>query len=96
VRFSTALGHCSVCLSRDGDFDVRTGLEAYLLTLFIRQRVVDAYFSIQMIPAFNGYLCFFWLAWKWGLNDLLNRPRQDGTWFFAHYPSKGGVNADLL
>ena len=59
VRFITTLGRCSVCLSRDGDFHVRTGFEADLLALFIRQRVVDAYFSIKMIPAFNGYLCFF-------------------------------------
>jgi len=86
---------CSLCLSLDGDFHVRTRFEAYFRTLFIRQGVFDAYFSIQMIPAFNGYLRFFWLAWKWGLYDLLNRPRQDGTGFFAHWLSQSGVTATL-
>jgi len=46
VRFITGFGRGFVCLGRDGDFHVRTGFEADLLTLFIRQRVVDAYFSI--------------------------------------------------
>ena len=46
MRFITGFGRGFVCLGRDGDFHVRTGFEADLLTLFIRQRVVDAYFSI--------------------------------------------------
>jgi hypothetical protein len=47
VRFITVFGRGFVCLGCDGDFHGRTGFEADLLTLFIRQRVVDAYFDIN-------------------------------------------------
>src|SRR5579859_2514017 len=78
------LGGCVFRIGFDGDFHVRTLFEAYFLALVIRQGVVDAYFSIQMIPAFNGYLCLFGHAWEWGLDDFFYRSRQDGTRFFVH------------
>jgi len=41
-----------------------------------------------MIPAFNGYLCFFSLAWKWGLDNLLNRPGRMALGFSLIIPPK--------
>ena len=35
----------------DRDFDLRTRLESYLVTIFIRQYIVDAELSIQMVRA---------------------------------------------
>ncbi len=81
---ATILKRCSLGLSLDGDFYVRTSFEAYFLTVVIRQGIVNAYFSIQMIPAFNRYLCLFWFAWKWGLDNFVDRTRQDGIRFCAH------------
>jgi hypothetical protein len=92
---ATILKRCSLGLSLDGDFYVRTLFEAYFLALVIRQGVVDAYFSIQMIPAFNGYLCLFGHAWEWGLDDFFYRSRQDGTWILAHLGLTSGVAATL-
>ncbi len=86
VRYIVTLGRRILCLGLDGDFHVCTRFEADFLTLFIRERVVDAYFPIQMIRALNGYLSFFWFTWEWGLDNFFNRPRHDGTWFFAHNP----------
>jgi hypothetical protein len=64
---------------------VRTPLESYLAAVFIRQRVVDPYFAIQMIPPFHGDLCFFWLIRKWGLDYSFDLSRQDSTRFFRSF-----------
>ena len=49
------LRRCGIGLSLDGDFHVRPWFKAYFLALVIRQGIVNSYFSIQMIPAFDGY-----------------------------------------
>lgn len=87
------LGRCSIRFSGDCELHVRAWFEAHFLALFIGQGVVDAYFSIEMIAAFNGDLRFFRLAWKWGLDNLVNRPGQDGTGFFAHSLPQSGFTA---
>jgi hypothetical protein len=78
------LGSCSLWLRFHGDFHLHTRFEAYLLAVFVRQRVFDAYLSIQIIGAFNGDLRFLWFVWIWGLDNLFDRCRQGGTGFFAH------------
>jgi len=47
---------------------VRAWFKAYFLALVIRHGIVNSYFSIQMILAFNGYLCLFGLL---GNGDLM-------------------------
>jgi hypothetical protein len=84
VRVFTSFWCCVRGFSLDSDLHVRTGFEPYFLTALICQGVVDAYFSIKMIPAFNSDLRFFWFVWKRGLDDLFNGPRQDRACFFGH------------
>ena len=47
---------------------LRTRFEAYLVTIFSRQGVGNAYLSVYMIRAFDGNLDFFWLM---GVGDLI-------------------------
>ncbi len=54
---------------------MRAWFQAYFLTMFIGEGVVDPYFSIQMIRSFKGYLGFVWLVRKWGLDNFFNRSR---------------------
>src|SRR5579863_2443946 len=52
------LRRCGIGLSLDGDFHVCPLFKAHFLPFIIRQGIVDAYFSIQMIPA-STVICAF-------------------------------------
>src|SRR5271168_2228560 len=68
----------------DGDFHLGTWLKTHLVSILVRQRVLDAKLSIEVIGALHGDLGLFRFARVYGFNDLFNSCRQSGAWFFAH------------
>jgi hypothetical protein len=62
----------------DGDFHTRTELEAYIVPVFILQRVFDGYFSKRLIAIFHSDLCFS-DSLIWRRDDSSDRSEQCAT-----------------
>ena len=56
----------------------RAWLEAYFVTIFVLQRVLDADLSIPIIGAFYCNLCFFRFVRMWKLNNRFDDSWQEG------------------
>ena len=73
---------CIFAICFDGDVNLRALLKAYFASIFIRQGILDANFSIEIVSASDIDLCFFRQAWVRRPNDLLDSSGQGGARFF--------------
>src|ERR1700683_277478 len=68
----------------DGDFYLCALFKTHFVAIFVGQSIFDAKLSIKMVGPFDGDLSFLRNAWRWRLDDLLNRGSHSGAGFIAH------------
>jgi hypothetical protein len=73
-----ALCHCGSSFRFNISLHRRACPEAYLVTIFVLQRVLDADLSIPIIGAFYCNLCFFRFVRMWRLNNRFDDSWQGG------------------
>src|ERR1700757_1771063 len=67
---------CGTRIGFNRDIHLCPRFKARFPTLFVSHLVVNTNLPIQVVSTVNVDLGFFWLAWKGGLDNLLDRSSQ--------------------
>ncbi len=68
---------CVFSIGFNGDFHLRTRFEPYLVAVFVRQSILNAYLPIEVFRPSHGNLRFLRFIWKWRFDDFFYRCWQE-------------------